>query len=340
MLTPAFPATLEGPGTGAERAVVALRRGTRVCCLAGGRCDAFHKVVHETVGEVVGTSSRRGVSCLDVEFYGGQVACLVRNAPAVGFVEASLQETGPDAPGAEEWILANKARFKKRYGKAWKSRLYGHAWKLYGDKAVNKKLGEAAVSLDAGGGEKVLVTVSGSPGDGRVALGVIHQALAGAGYKPVWEDPDGIEPGPALYNNTADLGAPPDLEVDNVFDNVDTPENKPKGHMFSAPDPGQEKLFDNVDAVVPEPVVYALRYETAAEQDAFLDEASGDLKGRRSLTTEEEGKLRVPKDKLECSVGFVPGRGYVAWTHRARSKFYDCPSKIPARALKFIGSTG
>ena len=39
-----------------------------------------------------------------------------------------LYEKAP--PGKEEWIKANKARFKKRYGKDYKKFLYGHAWNM------------------------------------------------------------------------------------------------------------------------------------------------------------------------------------------------------------------
>lgn len=35
------------------------------------------------------------------------------------------------APGTEEWILNNKARFKKRYGADWKKMIYAHAWNLH-----------------------------------------------------------------------------------------------------------------------------------------------------------------------------------------------------------------
>lgn len=43
--------------------------------------------------------------------------------------------------------------------------------------------------------------------------------------------------------------------------------------------------------------------------------------------------------KYGCSVG-KDKDGYFAYTHRARSKSYDTPQKIPVKVLKFIDSTG
>jgi hypothetical protein len=84
--------------------------------------------------------------------------------------------------------------------------------------------------------------------------------------------------------------------------------------------------------------------EAAAEEDRFspLSEESGVpawWKKRRSLTADEAGKLKVKKADLECSLAFVDGKGYCAYTHRARSAFYPTPEGIPAKALKFISST-
>jgi hypothetical protein len=69
-----------------------------------------------------------------------------------------------------------------------------------------------------------------------------------------------------------------------------------------------------------------------------LREAAED--SRRSLTVEEAGRLKINRDKLECSTGFVPGKGYICWTHRACSKYYPKPEAIPRSVLEFIGSTG
>jgi hypothetical protein len=65
---------------------------------------------------------------------------------------------------------------------------------------------------------------------------------------------------------------------------------------------------------------------------------------RRSLTREESSRLKVPQRDLQCSVMHFTkkrggGGGYVAYTHRARSKFYDRPEDIPAKTLEFISST-
>jgi hypothetical protein len=43
--------------------------------------------------------------------------------------------------------------------------------------------------------------------------------------------------------------------------------------------------------------------------------------------------------KYGCSVG-KDKDGYFAYTHRARSKSYVSPQKIPIKDLKFIDSTG
>jgi len=43
--------------------------------------------------------------------------------------------------------------------------------------------------------------------------------------------------------------------------------------------------------------------------------------------------------KYGCSVG-KDKDGYFAYTHRARSKSYESPQKIPVKTLKFIDSTG
>jgi len=40
-----------------------------------------------------------------------------------------------------------------------------------------------------------------------------------------------------------------------------------------------------------------------------------------------------------CSCG-KDDSGYFAYTHRARSKGYESPQKIPVKVLKFIDSTG
>lgn len=45
-----------------------------------------------------------------------------------------LAEKAPPSPEAEKWILDNKERFKKRYGKNYAKYLYGKAWELYPEK--------------------------------------------------------------------------------------------------------------------------------------------------------------------------------------------------------------
>jgi hypothetical protein len=82
------------------------------------------------------------------------------------------------------------------------------------------------------------------------------------------------------------------------------------------------------------------------EARTVLAEASWmDKYDRRSLTKDESAKLKVPKEKLSCSVMyFEPKRkgtkgGYMAYTHRASSGFFDKPEDIPEKKLLFISST-
>lgn len=44
-----------------------------------------------------------------------------------------LEEKAPPGKKAEEWIKANKAEFKDRYGDEWEQALYATAHKLFGD---------------------------------------------------------------------------------------------------------------------------------------------------------------------------------------------------------------
>jgi hypothetical protein len=79
---------------------------------------------------------------------------------------------------------------------------------------------------------------------------------------------------------------------------------------------------------------------TYLEEKAWFDKYE-----RRSLTREESSRLKVPKAELSCSVMHFTAKrkgqkdGYIAYTHRASSGFYDKPEDIPATKLKFISST-
>jgi hypothetical protein len=48
--------------------------------------------------------------------------------------EPDIAESAPPGQEAEDWIKANKARFKKEYGDDYGKYLYGHAWKMFGKK--------------------------------------------------------------------------------------------------------------------------------------------------------------------------------------------------------------
>jgi hypothetical protein len=48
--------------------------------------------------------------------------------------ESDVAESAPPGKEAEEWIKANKARFRKEYGDDYGKYLYGHAWQMFGNK--------------------------------------------------------------------------------------------------------------------------------------------------------------------------------------------------------------
>jgi hypothetical protein len=78
--------------------------------------------------------------------------------------------------------------------------------------------------------------------------------------------------------------------------------------------------------------------------ELLSEKAWWDKYERRSLTAEESKQLKVPKSELGCSVMYFEDKkgkkkGYIAYTHRAASGFYDNPGDIPASKLKFISST-
>lgn len=79
--------------------------------------------------------------------------------------------------------------------------------------------------------------------------------------------------------------------------------------------------------------------------EAALNEAAWwDKYKCRSLTREESAELKVPQKDLQCSVMHFESKdgkktGFVAYTHRACTSFYDKPGDIPAEKLKFISST-
>lgn len=59
-----------------------------------------------------------------------------------------------------------------------------------------------------------------------------------------------------------------------------------------------------------------------------------------SITPEERAivKQRLGREP-KCSIK-KDKNGYFAYTHRARTKSYDSPNKIPLNKIKFIESTG
>ena len=87
-----------------------------------------------------------------------------------------------------------------------------------------------------------------------------------------------------------------------------------------------------------------LLIEMAADE-ALQEAAWWDKYEKRSLTAEESSRLKVPKAKLGCSVMYMTPKkkgakgGYIAYTHRCASGFYDRPEDIPAKKLEFVSST-
>ena len=87
-----------------------------------------------------------------------------------------------------------------------------------------------------------------------------------------------------------------------------------------------------------------LLIEMAAD-DALQEAAWWDKYEKRSLTADESSRLKIPKAKLGCSVMHMTPKkkgakgGYIAYTHRCTSGFYDRPEDIPAKKLEFVSST-
>jgi hypothetical protein len=71
-----------------------------------------------------------------------------------------LMESAPPSSEAEEWIVANKDKFKKEYGDDWESVLYATAWKMFGDKITEDS---APATSSTGPGIAMRPTVLGRP---------------------------------------------------------------------------------------------------------------------------------------------------------------------------------
>lgn len=86
-----------------------------------------HKKYHEKAVRALEIAARKLRK--DIEFR-NKIEELVakKKAKRRGIREEVLNEVA--APGTEEWVLNNKARFKKRYGKEWEKYLYAHAWNM------------------------------------------------------------------------------------------------------------------------------------------------------------------------------------------------------------------
>jgi hypothetical protein len=263
---PGGPLRAAWPGT---EAPATLTKGqlARLNGEGAKRFPFLRKMVGEAAGTVVGIGDSGAGKTASVEFLTPEFSGVV-SALASDFDPEALQEKAPPDEEVEAWILANKAEFKKRYGKEWRRFLYGHAWKLHGKKKHRKAMKESYAVVADG-----RAFVYGPPGSGKVSD--LREMVLGMG----WAEYQGEAP------ESADLGYP------------------------------------GVAAVA-------------------LEEAGDWKQGSRSLTAGERGDLAVAHDALGCTVCHVPGKGYAAYTHRARSKFYPTVKAIPPSVLKFIGSTG
>jgi hypothetical protein len=346
-----------------------LEAGARVRLRRTKRTAPLAESIGGTVGEVVSAYERNGIARLDVEFLGAKFGCMFRaltnedveelprlgedgalspeaekwaaeheedyrarygknhrpylrgaavaatrkegeghrvngGTKYVGEDAAALREAHPDAEG---WVGANKAGFKERHGEGWKKALYGRAWKMFGKDAVNKGLGENHV-------EVVAEEYMGSEG----------------GEGPV--------PGPAItVSVSGSVGSGKSAVLAQIASKL---ARAGMTAVYHSPDEQTDAEMTDGSELRGKKVVLKAVYEKPEEQLDEAGGASGGWKGRRSLTAAEAAKLKVPKGELECSVGYVPERGYVCWTHRARSGFFPAPDRIPAKTLKFIGSTG
>jgi hypothetical protein len=266
--------------------------------------DPLERMLGESPMEVLSVDAASGTAVLEFALPG--MAGRLAGFPLSGLEPAALQEKAPPDQRVEDWILANKAEFKRRYGPEWRRVMYGHAWKMYGHEQASRALpkhehaltiaGRNWVTLreepgGGGGAPELSVTVSGPVGAGKSRLlGTIARHLSDCGYHSTYEERD--EQSDA--ESDADRGA---WETDA------------RG------------------------VLLRVRYEGPAQ----INEAAEVRK--RSLTRTEANQLRIPKHELQCSVSHVQGKGYFAHTHRARSKFYPKPGAIPASALRFVSST-
>jgi hypothetical protein len=121
------------------------------------------------LGNMGAMAEQVGEGVYDLHYDNGQISAVVRG---VGYMD--LDESAPPSSEAEEWVLANKKEFKRRYGAQWRSYLYGKAWKLFGkDKekpAVKKEAGDAALEIYAGEGGVLVFSAIGESAAARDAL--------------------------------------------------------------------------------------------------------------------------------------------------------------------------
>ena len=74
-----------------------------------------------------------------------------------------LDEKAPPNKEIEAWILANKARFKEKYGKDYQKYLYAKAWAMYNQK--NESSHSVKINKTDNGTEVIQQTTQSGFGD-------------------------------------------------------------------------------------------------------------------------------------------------------------------------------
>ena len=130
-----------------------------------------------------------------------------------------------------------------------------------------------------------------------------------------------------------------------------------KFHGIKPQSPGKYLLFDGnhrkaalVLTEIPQTSVYKGKYTGDAElslsdllvspeEKSSLTESSHKVLDKIELSPSERSAVKAKYGKIECSFFKTKDGKYYCTTHRARSKFYDSPTDIPIRMVKFISST-
>ena len=72
------------------------------------------------------------------------------------------------------------------------------------------------------------------------------------------------------------------------------------------------------------------------ENSLFLTESKKD---KVPLTPNERKEIKERFGTIQCSIGKTGDNQFYAYTHRARTKYYDSIQSLPKDKVKFISST-